>query len=118
MHNLKFGKGNNYTLAIPTSDGVEFAEIESIVHLKAETNYCTIFFNDTTKLIVSKPLKHFCDILCEHNFLRIHQSHMVNTKYIKSYRKGAAGSLVLKDGTNLPISRSQKPYVNKFLFGE
>ncbi|MGK0316912.1 MAG: two-component system LytT family response regulator [Saprospiraceae bacterium] len=117
MHNLKFGNNENYTLAIPTLDGAEFIEVKDLVYLSADSNYCHLFFADGEKLMVSKPLKHFANILVDHQFLRIHQSHMINTSFIKSYRKGLAGSIILKDGTSLPISRSCKSAVNQFLAG-
>ncbi|MFT4535029.1 MAG: two-component system LytT family response regulator [Saprospiraceae bacterium] len=117
MHNLKFGNNENYTLAIPTLDGAEFIEVKDLVYLSADSNYCHLFFADGEKLMVSKPLKHFANILVDHQFLRIHQSHMINTSFIKSYRKGLAGSIILKDGTTLPISRSCKSVVNQFLAG-
>ena len=117
MHNLKFGNNENYTLAIPTLDGAEFIEVKDLVYLSADSNYCHLFFANGSKMMVSKPLKHFANILVDHHFLRIHQSHMINTSYIKSYRKGLAGSIILKDGTTLPISRSCKSAVNHFLAG-
>lgn len=117
MHNLKFGNDDNFTLAIPTSEGAEFVDVKEIVRLEADSNYCTIYFENSKKLVVSKPLKHFADILTGHKFLRIHQSYLINSAFIKSYRKGATGSIVLKDGTNLPISRSCKSNVTEFLFG-
>ncbi len=117
MHNLKFGNNENYTLAIPTLDGAEFIEVKDLIYLSADSNYCYLFFTDGSKMMVSKPLKHFANILVDHHFLRIHQSYMINTSYIKSYRKGLAGSIILKDGTTLPISRSCKSAVNQFLAG-
>lgn len=117
MHNLKFGNNENYTLAIPTLDGAEFIEVKDLVYLSADSNYCNLYFVNGDKMMVSKPLKHFANILVDHHFLRIHQSHMINTSFIKSYRKGLAGSIILKDGTTLPISRSCKSVVNQFLAG-
>ena len=118
MHNLKFGNNENYTLAIPTLEGAEFIEINDLIYLSADSNYCHLYFTNREKMMVSKPLKHFANILADHHFLRIHQSHMINTSYIKSYRKGIAGSIILKDGTTLPISRSCKSIVNQFLAGK
>lgn len=117
LHNLKFGNKENHTLAIPTLEGAEFIEVNEISHLKADANYCSIFLKTGSKLIISKPLKHFADILKDHGFLRVHQSFLINSIYIKSYRKGAGGNLILKDGTVVPISRSYKNNVNEFIMG-
>ena len=117
LHNLKFGNKENHTLAIPTIEGAEFVEVVDINYLKADANYCSLFLKDGSKLVVSKPLKHFSDILQDHGFLRVHQSYLINSIYIKSYRKGAGGNLILKDGTVIPISRSYKNNVNEFMMG-
>ena len=117
LHNLKFGNKENHTLAIPTIEGAEFVEVVDINYLKADANYCSLFLKDGSKLVVSKPLKHFSDILQDHGFLRVHQSYLINSIYIKSYRKGAGGNLILKDGTVVPISRSYKNNVNEFMMG-
>lgn len=117
LHNLKFGNKENHTLAIPTLEGAEFVEVQDITYLKADANYCSLLLNDGTKLVISKPLKHFADILKDHGFLRVHQSYLINSIYIKSYRKGAGGNLILKDGTVIPIGRSYKVNVNEFIMG-
>jgi two-component system LytT family response regulator len=117
LHNLKFGKKENHTLAIPTLEGAEFIEVHEITYMKADANYCSLFLKDNTKLLISKPLKHFADILQDHGFIRVHQSYLINSIYIKSYRKGAGGNLILKDGTVIPISRSYKNNVNEFMMG-
>lgn len=115
MHNMKYDHINSSTLAIPTSDGAEFIDVKDIMHLQADVNYCILYFANEHKIVVSKPLKHFDNILSNQQFIRIHQSHLVNVSFIKSYRKGAAGSIILKNGTVLPISRTQKSVVNEFL---
>ncbi|MFT6336118.1 MAG: two-component system LytT family response regulator [Halioglobus sp.] len=117
LHNIKFGNKENHTLAIPTLEGAEFIEIDDIIHCKADANYCNIHISTGEKLVVSKPLKHFADLLTERGFIRVHQSHLINTAYIRSYRKGSAGSLILKDGTIIPISKSYKRNLNEFMTG-
>jgi two-component system LytT family response regulator len=43
-------------------------------------------------------------MLKEVNFLRVHQSHLVNTKYIKEFIKSDGGYLILTDNSNIPVS--------------
>jgi len=117
LHNIKFGNKENHTLAIPTLEGAEFVEIGDIVHCKADANYCNIHLTTGEKLVVSKPLKHFSDLLSDRDFIRVHQSHLINTTFIRSYRKGSAGSLILKDSTIIPISKSYKSNLHDFMTG-
>lgn len=117
LHNIKFGNKENHTLAIPTLEGAEFVEICDIMHCQADANYCNIHLTNGDKLVVSKPLKHFAELLTDRGFIRIHQSHLINTTYIRSYRKGSAGSLILKDGSVIPISKSYKSNLHDFMSG-
>ena len=118
IHNLKFTNHENISLAIPTTHGAELVQVLDIIRIEAQASYSTIHLKNETKLMVSKPLKHFYEILVEHPFLRTHQSHLINTKFIKSYNKGKQGSVQLVDGTVIPISRSFKPDVINFIYGE
>ena len=36
--------------------------------------------------------------------MRVHQSHLINTSYIKEFMKSDGGYLVLKDKSNIPVS--------------
>ncbi|MBM4166878.1 MAG: LytTR family transcriptional regulator [Ignavibacteria bacterium] len=44
--------------------------------------------------------KEFEQLLDEFNFVRIHQSHLVNLAYIKKYNKGDGESIILTDGNS------------------
>lgn len=102
-------------VAIPTSEGVEFVKVEAIIRCEAEGNYTRIFINDDKDLFVAKTLKQIEALLKEYHFLRPHNSHLVNMKYIKSYNKGSGGSLKLEDGSLVPVSRYRKEEINKLL---
>ena len=54
--------------------------------------------------MVSKTLKFYADLLKEVGFLRVHQSHLINTKYIKEFIKSDGGYLILTDNCNVPVS--------------
>ena len=62
------------------------------------------FFQDGTKILVTKTLKTFADLLKNYQFLRVHQSHLVNVSYVKAFIKSDGGYLVLKDKNTVPVS--------------
>ena len=43
-------------------------------------------------------------MLKEFQFLRVHQSHLVNLQYVKEFIKSDGGYLVLKDKKTIPVS--------------
>ncbi len=95
-------------IAIPTLDGMLFFNIADIVHLEANSNYTTLYFSNHPKLLASKTLKDFEDLLPTDIFFRTHHSHLINLNYIKRYIKGDGGQIELQDGTYVDIARRKK----------
>ncbi|MBC7721781.1 MAG: LytTR family transcriptional regulator, partial [Pedobacter sp.] len=54
-------------------------------------------------------------LLQDYGFIRCHQSHLINKKYIKSLLKIDGGFLLLEDGNQIPISRQKKEQVKDWL---
>ena len=95
-------------LSLNTSEKIIIVDIANIIRCKADNNYTTFFLKDKTKILVSKTLKYYADILKEMNFLRVHQSHLVNRQYIKEFIKSDGGYLILNDMSNIPVSVRKK----------
>jgi two-component system LytT family response regulator len=72
-------------------------QLSEIIRCKSDNNYTTFYLENSKKILVSKTLKYFADMLKEHGFLRVHQSHLINTKYIKEFIKSDGGYIILKD---------------------
>ncbi|MCD6347517.1 MAG: response regulator transcription factor [Bacteroidales bacterium] len=100
---------NNYAkISLPTNEGLIILEVDKIIRIEASSNYCQFFLNDKKTIIVSKPLSHFEKTLEEVNFIRVHNTHMINLMYVQKYNKGRGGSIILKDGTQISVSASRK----------
>jgi len=95
-------------LAVPTLDGLLFYEINDIIHLEANSNYTQIYFNNQSKILASKTLKDFEELLPEEKFFRVHHSHLINLNYIKKYIRGDGGQIELQNGTYVDVSRRKK----------
>ena len=91
-------------IALSVADKIEFVEIGSIIRLKSGD-----------KLIVSKTLKEFDELLAPYHFLRVHQSHLINLDEIKSFIKSDGGYIRMKDGASVSISRQRRNYVMEVL---
>ena len=95
--------------AITVCDGVRqhILRPTQITHVKADDDYCWIYFLDGHEIMVTMPLKALL-LLLPTNFVRIHRSHAVNVLHLASVRPGSKGSriAVLQDGVVLPIGRT------------
>ncbi len=99
---------DNQKIGLTSSDGLEFIEIKTILRCEADGKYTSVFLHDGKKLLVSKNLKEFEDLLTEYNFIRIHHSHLVNLDYIKKYQSGRGGYVVMSDGSTITVSQRKK----------
>jgi len=95
-------------LAIPTSDGLEFLDTDEIIRIEADRSYCWFYLTDGRKILVSKNLKEFQELLNNRNFFRPHNSHLVNLEYVKKYIRHEGNSAIMTDGSQIPISRNNR----------
>jgi two-component system LytT family response regulator len=91
-------------ISLHTLEKIIVANISDIIRCNSDNNYTTFYFKNREKLLVSKTLKFYADLLKEVGFLRVHQSHLINTKYIKEFIKSDGGYLILTDNSNVPVS--------------
>lgn len=94
-------------IALPQLGGINILDVNEIVSLQADSNYTIIHKRDMQKLVVTKTLKDFEDILDPAVFMRIHKSHMISLKYITEYCTTDGGVVKMEDGNVWPVSRRQ-----------
>lgn len=107
----------NERLALHSQDKIQIVQIKEIIRCESSVNYTTFFFEDGRQIVVTKTLKEFEDLLSDQAFFRVHQSHLVNTKFILEYIKSEGGHLIMKDKTLVPVSVRKRPEVMKMLEG-
>jgi two-component system LytT family response regulator len=100
-------------IALPTADGLIMVETKDIVYLESENNYTRFHLANGKTLFISKTLRK-AELLLENNdaFFRIHNSYIINLKFLQRYIKGDGGEVVMANGQTLAVSRVKK---NEFL---
>jgi two-component system LytT family response regulator len=112
---LKNNQRVHERLALHTQDKIFIVNISDIIRCESNVNYTEFYFTNAPKLLVTRTLKDFEDLLGDQGFYRVHQSHLVNTKYIKEFIKTDGGYLLMNDGGNVPVSSRKRPDVVKML---
>lgn len=102
-------------LALHTQDKIHVVDISDIIRCESNVNYTAFFFTDGKKLLVTKTLKEFEDLLEGHGFYRVHQSHLINTKCIKEFIKADGGYILMNNGVNIPVSSRKRAQVVEML---
>jgi len=104
-------------IALTISEGVVFVQLENILYLQSDVNYTLFFLTNEEKIMVSKTMKEFENLLPETIFFRTHQSYIVNIKFVKKILKEDGGYALLKNGKKIPISRRKKDSFLNLLMG-
>ncbi len=95
-------------ISLNTTEGIIYAEVDQISRCEAKGSYTTIYFKDNTKHITSRSLKEYEASLREYNFFRVHNSHLINFGEVKKYIKADGGFVEMRDGSQVPVSNSNK----------
>ncbi len=105
-------------ILIQSKKKLEHIILKDILYLQAESNYTSIFIKNRDRVVVSKTLKEYEDMLCEEEdsfFVRIHKTFIVNVYQVRSIDRGEDCLVVLSDNTKLEVSRRKKmPLMDKF----
>jgi two-component system LytT family response regulator len=107
-------KERNEILALNSQDKIQLVRIEDIIRCQSEDNYTFFYMDGGKKIVVSKTLKEYDELLQEHKFIRVHHSHLVNARKILELQKND-DLLIMSDHSEVPVSSRKKQDVIKAL---
>lgn len=113
LHNLNARDSEQFRLAVPTKDGVHFFYPGDLMRLEALGSYTRLFLSDGQKLLTSKGIGEYDELLTPYGFIRCHKSHMVNRLFVSFIDH--EGFLILRDNTSIEVSRRRKDEVMQAL---
>ena len=97
-------------LAIPTSEGMEYLNTSEILRIEADRSYSWFFLINKKKILVSRNLKEYQELLSDMNFFRSHNSHLINLEHVKKYIRHEGGIIEMIDGSQVPLSKSRREF--------
>ena len=101
-------------LIIPTTEGLNIIKINNIIRCEANDVYTYFYLNSGKRIIASKSLNNYEKLLSDINFVRIHNKHLVNLRYIVKYNKGKGGSVIMENDKEIEVSvRKKMDFMNK-----
>jgi two-component system, LytTR family, response regulator len=115
LENIRKKVDNFKRIALSTSDGIHLFEVSDIIRCEAKGNYTEFFIKNHKPLLISRTLKEFEEMLTEHGFERIHQSHLINLSYLKSYIKSDGGYVIMADNSNIPLAQSKREKLQELI---
>jgi two-component system LytT family response regulator len=102
-------------IALPSQKETRFVQAADIIRCESSNAYTRMHLSGGEKIVVSIPIAHYDELLSPHGFIRSHQSHLVNRRFVKSLVKESGGFLLMKDGTEVPVSRHKRDEVKTAL---
>ncbi len=116
LENLK-GDREVSRLAIPVGNSIELVNVADILYMRADVNYCHIFIENEKPLLVSRTLKEYDTLLRDNqNFMRIHQSYLVNMDKVKKVVRTKLPQVIISNGDVLSVSRAKKSEFDDYIF--
>lgn len=101
-------------ISIPLKNEIRVVEIESILFLRSDSNYTEIQFADGSKIVTSSTLKKYEEKLDPHQFIRVHNSYIIQKAQIASYLN-TDNNIYLRNSQEIPVSRSRKEGLLSYL---
>ena len=107
--NLRARRRKKKKIVLSEQESIHIVKCSDIIYCSSEGNYTTFFTNSSDgKIVISKNMKVFEDMLSPLGFIRVHNSYLVNINKIEKYDKGDGGFLYVSGGTKIPVSQRKK----------
>ena len=109
MYNLsRAGNPAEMRLVLPTTKGFIVLKLEEILFAEAERSYTVFHLEGSRKVLVSRPLVDYENLLADTSFLRVHKSFLINLLHVKEYHRGEGGQVIMSNNAEIEVSRRRK----------
>ena len=115
LENIRKKVDNFKRIALSTSDGIHLFEVSDIIRCEAKGNYTEFFIKNHKPVLISKTLKEYEEMLTTEGFERIHQSHLINLAFLKSYIKTDGGYVIMADNSQIPLAQSKRERLQELI---
>ena len=95
-------------IVLKDSNSIYFVNVDDIIRCESDGQYTEFFTVDSKKIVISKSLKEYEELLSPFGFIRPHHSHLINANKILRFDKINGGSLIMEDQTEVPVSHRKK----------
>lgn len=106
--NLKSAKKQHKKMIIKTTENIHLLDVKNIISCESDSSYTTIHTSEGEKILVSKTLKDYEDMLTECGFYRVHKSFLINLLHIKRFERHDGGYIVLTNELKIPVASRKR----------
>jgi len=106
--NLKSVSNKNKKIILRTNESIHLLDVKDIICCDSDSSYTTIQTVEGEKIIVSKTLKDFEEMLTECGFYRVHKSYLINLVHIKRFDRQDGGYIILTNDLKIPVASRKR----------
>ena len=101
-------------IVLKTMERIYSVDLNDVIRFESDGGYTKVYLLDGKRIMVSRTMKEFDDLLTDVGFLRVHNSHLVNMNYLFCFEK-TEGHIVMKDDSIVPVSNRKKEQLLELL---
>lgn len=114
MENFQRVSHQERRMVVNDKESIHILQVKEVLFCEASGGYTFLHLNDGRKILASKNLKYFEELLLACGCYRVHHSFLVNLQYITRYDR-ADCILELKNGATVPVSSRRKEALTEAL---
>ncbi|BDS15229.1 LytR/AlgR family response regulator transcription factor [Aureispira anguillae] len=104
LSNLDSPKTEISKIVVKTMSDIHLIQVEDIIYCESDKGYTTFYLVNQRKVVSSKSLGEYEDILPENHFMRTHHSFLVNLNHVIRYEKRDKNVLVMVENHAIAVS--------------
>jgi two-component system LytT family response regulator len=102
-------------IAVPSTGEVRYINLRSIVRLEADNGGTIVHIENEPSIHSNRTFDEYESRLKGTGFYRIHDNHIINMRFVRSYMKGEEGFAILEDLTQMPVDKARSAGFTKLL---
>jgi two-component system LytT family response regulator len=106
--NLRNIEHQNKKIILKTTDNIYLLDLNHIISCESDNNYTNVYTSDGAKIMVSKTLKEYENLLAGCGFYRVHKSYLINLAHIKRFEKQDGGYIILTNDLKIPVASRKR----------
>lgn len=114
LNNIAEPVKNKKKIVLKTMERIYSVDLDDIIRFESDGGYTKVYLVDGKRIMVSKTMKEYDDLLMDAGFLRVHHSHLINMNHLFCFEK-AEGHVVMKDDSIVPVSNRKKDHLMELL---
>lgn len=95
-------------LIIHTHNGSHLIMLSNLIYIQSDNTYSIFHTTQNEKIVSSKSIKNYEEMLSDKGFFRSHKSYLINMKYVKSLLQIDQLEILLSTTQKVPLAHRRK----------